>query len=39
MFERFHAFDAVKNDSCPCCGGPVVVEETPSSVTLRAVRL
>lgn len=25
MIERFHAFDAVKNDACPCCGGRVRV--------------
>lgn len=25
MLERFHAFDAIKNDACPCCGGRVRV--------------
>jgi len=35
MFERFHAFDAIKDDRCPACGGPVNVVETENSVTLR----
>jgi hypothetical protein len=25
-FYRFHAFDAIRDDSCPACGGKVVVE-------------
>lgn len=28
QFERFHAFDAIKDDSCPSCGGKVVVEHS-----------
>lgn len=35
MFERFHAFDAIKDDRCPSCGGPVIVEETGNAVMLR----
>jgi hypothetical protein len=37
MFERFHAFDAIKDDSCPACGGRVKVVETHNSVTLEAI--
>ena len=38
MYERFHSFDAIKNDACPCCGGRVrVVEETvPPSIRLES---
>jgi hypothetical protein len=36
--DRFHAFDGIRNDSCPCCGGPVTVIEDHNSVTLRARR-
>jgi len=28
-FDRFHALDGIKDDSCPACGGRIVVEETP----------
>ena len=38
MQERFHEFDAIKDDKCPGCGGRVVCEETPNSVRLRAVK-
>jgi hypothetical protein len=27
-FDRWHAFDGIKDDACPCCGGRIVVEET-----------
>jgi hypothetical protein len=27
-FDRYHALDAIKDDSCPACGGRVVAEET-----------
>jgi hypothetical protein len=37
MFERFHAFDAIKDDSCPACGGRVRVIEDYNSVRLEAV--
>ena len=39
MFDRFHSFDAIKNDSCPCCGGRVKVVEidVPPAVRLEAV--
>jgi len=39
MFERFHAFDAIKDDKCPCCGGRVAVEQNGhgSGLKLRAV--
>jgi hypothetical protein len=43
MIERFHAFDAIKDDACPCCGGRVVVEQDQlrrdggQAITLRAV--
>ena len=43
MIERFHAFDAIKDDACPCCGGRVVVEQDRlrrdggEAVVLRAV--
>jgi hypothetical protein len=33
--ERFHALDAIKDDTCPCCSAPVRVEETPNSVKLH----
>jgi len=38
MQERFHGFDAIRNDACPCCGGPVVVVEEGSRVYLQARR-
>jgi len=37
MKDRFHAFDAIKDDACPCCGGRVVIEETHNAVRLRRV--
>ena len=37
MADRFHAFDAIKDDACPCCGARVAVEETHNVVRLRAV--
>ena len=43
MLERFHAYDAIKDDACPCCGGRVVVEQDHlkrddgNAVVLRAV--
>lgn len=39
MFERFHAFDSIKDDKCPACGGRVAVEENGhgSGIRLRAV--
>ena len=46
-FDRWHALDGIKDDSCPACGGPIVVEETERiengrrvapGVRLRAVR-
>jgi uncharacterized protein with PIN domain len=37
MFDRFHAFDAIKDDRCPACGGRVGVEETHNAVRLKAV--
>ena len=27
--ERFHTFKGVKDDLCPCCGGPVQAIEGP----------
>lgn len=27
-FARFHALDGVVNDSCPCCGGPIVLDHS-----------
>lgn len=36
MRERFHAFDAIKDERCPCCGAAVVIQETPNSVTLKS---
>lgn len=35
--ERFHAFDAIKDDKCPSCGGRVRVKETGREVTLEAI--
>ena len=26
-FQRFHQFDGIRNDRCPCCNSPVKVEE------------
>jgi hypothetical protein len=37
MTERFHGFDAIKNDMCPCCGARVEVVRTERDVTLRAI--
>lgn len=37
MHERFHAFDSIKNDACPACGGRVRVVETHNAVRLEAV--
>lgn len=37
MFERFHAFDAIKDDKCPACGGRVRVLENHNSVMLEAI--
>lgn len=40
LLERFHAYDAIQNDSCPCCGARVEAVEDPdckSGVLLRAV--
>ena len=36
MQDRFHAFDAIRDDRCPACGSAVVVMETEREVTLRA---
>jgi len=33
-FYRFHCFDGITNDSCPACGGKVVVE-TSDVVEIR----
>jgi hypothetical protein len=39
MFDRFHAFDGIKDDSCPACGGRVAVDDSdPGRVRLRAMR-
>jgi hypothetical protein len=39
MFDRFHAFDAIKDDSCPCCGARVKVHDNGfgSGLKLEAV--
>ena len=37
LMERFHGFDAIKDDKCPCCGGRVKVVETHNSVMLESV--
>jgi hypothetical protein len=39
LFERFHAFDAIRDDKCPCCGARVAVEdnEQGTGVRLKAV--
>lgn len=37
MLERFHAFDAIKDDACPACGGRVRVKRDHNSVRLEAV--
>lgn len=34
--NRFHAFDAIKNDACPSCGGRVRIVETHNAVRLEA---
>ncbi|MBI3936405.1 MAG: hypothetical protein HY323_05465 [Betaproteobacteria bacterium] len=40
MFDRFHAFDALQDDSCPCCGGPIrLVENQHGHLALEATRL
>ena len=36
MEDRFHAFDSIKNDRCPSCGGAVVADVTDRHVMLRA---
>ena len=37
LMERFHGFDAIKDDKCPCCGGRVKVHRTHNSVMLEAL--
>lgn len=37
QIERFHAFDAIKDDKCPCCGARVEAVHDRNSVQLRAV--
>lgn len=37
MMERFYAFDAIKDDKCPCCGSRVRVNRTHNSVRLEAL--
>ncbi len=39
MLERYHAFDAIKDDSCPCCGARVraIHDEHPPAMRLEAV--
>ncbi len=36
--ERFADFAAIKDDRCPCCGGPVVVEDVGRGLVLKATR-
>ena len=36
--ERFHAFDAIKDDACPCCGARVEPARDRNSVMLKAVQ-
>ena len=44
MIERFHAYDAINDDACPCCGGRVEAVADPQgrdggeAVLLRAVQ-
>lgn len=38
MFDRFHAFDGIKDDRCPACGSHVRVIEDHNSVRLEAIR-
>ncbi len=38
MMQRFHAFDGIKDDRCPSCGGHVRVIEDHNSVRLEAIR-
>ena len=41
LLERFHAFDAIQDDGCPCCGARVEAAQDPDhphGVLLRAVR-
>jgi len=35
LMERFHAFDAISDDMCPCCSSPVKVNRTNNSVMLE----
>jgi hypothetical protein len=39
VIRRYHTFDAIKNDSCPSCGGRVAVEDSidPEGVRLVAI--
>jgi hypothetical protein len=38
IHDRFHAFDAIKNDKCPACGARVRVIETDRAVKLEALQ-
>jgi hypothetical protein len=39
MFDRFHAFKGIQDDLCPCCGGPIVIDESDlPRMRIKAVR-
>ena len=38
MFDRYHAFDGIKDDRCPACGGRVRVDESdPARLRIESV--
>ena len=38
MLERFHAFDAIQDDGCPCCGSRVEVIADPDHEHAKRLR-
>ena len=38
FFDRYHAFDGIKDDRCPACGGRVGVDDSdPSRTRIRSI--
>lgn len=39
MFDRFQCLKGIQDDLCPCCGGPIVVDESDMPrLRIKAVR-
>ena len=38
MFDRYHAFDGIRDDRCPACGGRVRIDESdPQRLRIESV--